>query len=342
MAFPYIFAEGFESGTNGLFDNDSGSLLDFPHYTTLARWGMAPYRGAYCMRVLLNGGTTTQYTEETGSFDFAAADRRFVRWYFYLGSDFTMADTDKFAMFNLESVAGATVIVAAGIDRSGSSIRLWYANTNSSTAQTIVIGTLDPPGNPNSCLRRWHHVELNMLIDSGAGNDGTIQGYYNDGAFGTTITALDQALSVDARFGVIGPDAGTSGTLLIDDVILDDLQIYSDRVRYPVNRWIVQADDHPMIGPGRVSVGVTGTGTDAVLSLYDTDGVPNRLEPIAVLRNVSANEFIPGHDVFDFSHGLYATLSGTNPQGFVSLEMGGLHSQGALITRGLKQGRPMP
>lgn len=343
MAFPWLFSEGFESGTDGLFDAevDTGSKLTFPHYSDLARAGLAPYRGAFALRVV-NSGTADAFVREDTGFDFAAADRRFVRWYFYLAPDFTMADTDKFAMFNLESVLDTTVEVAAGIDRSGANIRFWVAETNASAAQTMVLGTLTAPGTGTSALGRWYHAELNMLIDSGAGNDGTIAGFIDDAPVGSTITALDQGVSVDAKFGVIGPEAGTTGTLLIDDIVLDDAQIFRDRERFPMNRWVVQADDHPLVGSGKFSIAVTGTGTDAVLSLYDSDGVPNRLEPIAVLRNLTANEFVPGHDIFEVHHGLYTTLSGTAAQAFLSITRGGAVSQAALVSRGLRNGGPKP
>ena len=95
---------------------------------------------------------------------------------------------------------------------------------------------------------------------------------------------------------------------------------------------------------GEFSAGVTGTGAtgNCVLTLYDTDGVPNGLEPLAILRNTAANEFIPGHDVFQVSHGLYCTLSGTNAQAFFSINRGGLWSDATIINYGLKKGGVSP
>jgi hypothetical protein len=174
-----------------------------------------------------------------------------------------------------------------------------------------------------------------MLIDSGAPNDGTIAGFINDGTVGSTITALDQGVPVDAKFGVIGPDAGTSGTVLIDDIVVDDLQIYANRERFPLNWHVTAVDDHPIIGPGRFSAAVTGSAANGVLNIYDSDGVPNRLEPIAVLRQGGGTgEFIPGHDVFEVRHGLYVTTSGTDVQAFISIERGGMRSASALVVHG--------
>jgi hypothetical protein len=143
---------------------------------------------------------------------------------------------------------------------------------------------------------------------------------------------------------VIGPDAGTSGTVLIDDIIYDNTgQIYRDKQRYRTqNAHIYQASDHPIIGPGRFACAVTATGTDGVLSLYDSDGVPTNLTPIAVIRNVSANEFTPGHDIFTVDHGLYTTLSGTGAQAFISIERASAVSDATVLSRGRATGKPQP
>ena len=336
------FAENFELGTRGAFDGetDTGSLLDFPHYTELARSGHAPYRGAYCMRLRL-AGATDAYVQEDSAYDLAAAAVHFTSAYFYLGKNFVMADTDKFALFNLESVADTTVIAACGLDRSGTDIRLWFAATNASAAQTIVLGTMA------QAVNKWYHVELRLDIDAGGGNDGTIDGYLNGVAFGSQITGIDQGAGVDAKWGAITVDAGTSGTLLLDQIqltIAGGTQIYPYRERYtPQNRWGGKfAQDHPIIGPGEFSAAVTGTGTNAVLTLYDTDGVPNGLEPIATIRNVSANEFVPGHDVFRVNHGLYYTVAGTNAEPSFSITRATNMSDGSLINYGQHKAKVSP
>ena len=84
MAFPYIFKANFEGGTNGEWDSesDTGSRLDFPHYSELARIpGLAmPYRGARCMRVDLTTGQTNDHTVTEGDIDIAdGAQRRTCR-----------------------------------------------------------------------------------------------------------------------------------------------------------------------------------------------------------------------------------------------------------------------
>ena len=335
MAHPFIASYGFETGANPM-TAASGSLIDYPHYTLLANSKETPYRGAYCFRIKLAGGTTSQFLREDTAFDdLDNGVTRWLRWYFFLAKDFAMADSDKFSMFEAESTLNTTTEAAAGILRDGSNINFWYNETTAAASpSTITLGTT------TTALGKWFHAELKIVLSSGG--TGTIDGYIND-VVGTQITTLTQSDIVDAKFGAIGPDAGTSGTLLIDDIIYDDGQIYRDRVRYrQPNAQIIHASDHPIIGPGKFAIAVTGTGTDAVLSLYDTDGVPTRLEPFAVIRNVSANEFVPGHDIFEVSYGLYTVMSGTGPQAFVSLDCGGVWSDGTVINRGLKQGAPRP
>ena len=333
MAYPYLFEENFEDGTKGLFntETDTASILDFPHYTELARAGMAPYQGAYAMRVKLNGGTTSGYLIESDGFDTAAAGTVYVRFHFYIGKDFAMADTDKVMLFDLESTLNTTSEVACGLIRSGTSINFWVSETASATAVTLTLGTT------TTALGKWYQVELKALIDSGVGNDGTIDSWVN-GTPLTQITALDQGAVVNARIGAIGPDAGTSGTLLFHRPMADDGRIYPEIVRFgALNFRSTALNNHPIVGPGKFAIGFTSGGTDGVASVYDTDGVPNELTPAVKLRNVTALESVPGHDIFEVQHGAYVVISGTTaPDVYFSIEQGGMLSEAGYVNRGLK------
>ena len=349
MGYPYLFIETFEGADEGVFtaETDGDSILDYPHFTELARHKQLPWRGAYCMRIRPAGGTASAYVQENDSFDTAAAGTIFIRFYVYLGSNFAMANADKFSLMELESVVDTTTEVACGLDRSGSDIRFWFNETAAAAgATTKVLGTT------TTALGKWYCFEIKALIDDGAGNNGTIDGWVNDGSAGAQIATLDQGAIVDAKFGVIGLDATTTGTILMDCIIADELQVFSDTERFkPLNQWLpcstagggsTTAEYHPVIGSGRVAVAVTSTASDGVLSLYDTDGVSTRLEPIAVIRNTVASALTPGDHSYEFSFGLYATLSGTNVQAFVSVERGGLWSEGALITYGHATHKVLP
>ena len=335
MAFSYVTSGGFEAGANP-FTASSGTLLGYPHYTELARQGMAPYRGAYAFRIQLAGGTTAQFIREDTAFDdLDNGVTRFFRWYFYLGKNFAMTDADKFSMVEFESTLNTTTEVAAGIQRTSGNIEFWYNETAAAASpSTIVLGTT------TSALGKWFSAELKIVLSSGG--SGTIDGYINDVA-GAQIGSLTQSDIVDVKLGVIGPDAGTSGTILFDDYIYDDAQIYKDKARYEAqNRRVVFTNDHPIIGPAKFSIAVTAVSTGGVLRMYDTDGVPTNLDGTIgpPLRPVSALEIVPGHDVFECRHGLYTVLTGSDTEASVSINRGGTWSDGALVSRGLTLGSP--
>lgn len=340
MAYPWVYTENFEGGsvTNSLFNSetDTAGILDIAHYTELARYGQAPYKGAYALRVRANGGTTAAYLFETDGFDVSADGEIYIRFYFFLGKDFQMADTNKFSMFEAESVANTTTEFACGLDRSGSNIRFWMGETSAASASTLTLGTT------TSVLNKWYCAELKAVIDDGAGDDGTLDGWV-DGTALTQITGLDQGAIVDAKLGFIGPDAGTKGTILYDNIIADDARIYPEAQRFNhANQQITNPHNHPMIGPGRFAIAVTGTSTDAVATVYDTDGIPDEATAAVLLRNVSANESVPGHDIFEVQHGAYITLAGTNPQAFLSIDCGGMLSAANYVDRGRKTKVPQP
>lgn len=321
------------------FTSISGSLIGVAHYTDLARYGMAPYRGSYALRVRLAGGTTSQYIQEDTAFDdWTANVTRFVRFYFYLGKDLVMADTNKFSLFEAESVANTTTEIAAGIIRTGANINFWVAETAAATAEVYTLGTT------TTALGKWYCAEIKGDLDNGVGNDGTIDAFIDDAAVGAQITALDQGVIVDARFGVIGPDAGTSGTILIDDIIYDDTQVYKDTFQYrQPNAFVKFLNDHPIIGRGKFAVAFTDSdATDQSLTLYDSDSAPSNLEPIAVLYAPTANEFVPGHDIFEVTRGLWTVLSAITGRAFISIEKGGVWSDGAVVARGIGQKTPSP
>jgi len=340
MSFPYTFQSNFGAGDKGLWDTevDTHTILDFPHYTELARYKLAPYRGAYCMRIKCEAGTTDAYLKEATSLDIAAAGVLYLRWYFCLGWDFSMVNADKLSMLELESVSDTTTVVAVGLQRTGTNIEVWWNLAQATAApSTYVLGTL------TSELGKWHCIEVRVDVDAGGGNDGTIDVWIDDGVAGTQIASLDQGAVVDGKLGLMGPDAGTKGTILFADFIADDAQIYADGNRFrALNQWVTNLNSHPLIGPGRFSLAFTDSSADGTATVYDQDGTATRLEPVVTLRNATAKDFVVGHDIFEVSHGAYIVMTGAAPQAYLSIEQGGMTSQDAYINRGLKNGRPMP
>ncbi len=334
MGYPWIFEANHESGDNSEWDAeiDSESVLDFPHYSELARHGMAPYRGAYCVRITL--GDTAAHTLRGDAMNIAEDATAFFNYKLYLGKDlkFTADDDILLVLFEEteDTTTGATLFLRMIASTDVISLALGENETiNTTTLAEIKRG-------------QWYDVEVKMKADTqGAG---TLDLYLNKGINSRiSITSVTAAPIVDVLVGVQGGLTTTTGTILFDDVRFDTAQIYGDLERYrPTNVHVTAVADHPLIGPGSFAVAITGTSTNAVLSLYDSDGVPNRLEPFAKIRNLTANEMVPGHDIFDVNHGVYATLTGTAAEAFFSIEKGGLHSDGAIINRGLANGRERP
>ncbi len=330
---PVDFASGFERGTNGEWssETDTGSLLDFPHYTELARFRLTPYRGAYAMR-FLPAGATDAFVVRTETI--AASATWAVRVYVRV-DQLTMANSDRFSLVELQAAADV-VEAAMGIQRTAGGVYQWWCGENGGAAtiraQDLVQG-------------QWTHLEMTGTVDSGAPNDGIIRFYVDDGQVGANITAVDQGAIAEIQVGGMGLDAGTTaGRILYDNFVAADTQVFRDRERFLVHHHTYFTQDHPIIGPGKFSIAATGTGATGttVATGYDSDGVDQNLEPIFVLRNTAANEFIPGHDVFTVSHGLYLTLAGTAAQAFISVDRAGIRSEGGYVTRGIRQGKPVP
>ncbi len=248
----------------------------------------------------------------------------------------TLAASDRFSLVELQS-AGDVVEAAMGIQATAGGVLQWWCGENAASA-TIRAQNMGGQG-------VWTHLEMTGTLDSGVGNDGILRFYVNDGQVGANITTLDQAAIAEIQIGGMGMDAGTTaGRILYDDYIADDLQIFRDRERFMLHHRSHFAEDHPIVGPGKFSIAATGTGATGttIATGYDSDGVDANLEPIFVLRNTAANEFIPGHDVFTVSHGLYLTLAGTAAQAFISVDRAGIRSEGGYITRGIREGKPVP
>jgi hypothetical protein len=320
MAFPYLVNEDFSTGTLGDFDTetDTAGIIDFPHYRTLARWGLAPFQGAYCMRALLTGGTTSGYVIETGGYDVAADGSIFTSFMFLLGHDFTMADTDKLMLHDLESTLNTTSEIACGLIRDGANINFWFSETAAAAAQTFTLGTLAGAGDPMSCKNRWFHVELAVVLDDGGTNDGTINAYINGKEVGSQITGLDQAAIVNGRLGAIGPDAGTKGTILFDRVIADDARIYPPKERFPVIVNLTESR-HVFVGPGDIaSAALLTVGASNVMRLWDTD-VANIDDEQGFKTELNVDVHLAVEGPLHFDRGCYVQLSGTAPRGQVIL-----------------------
>lgn len=315
MAFPFLSQNNFETGTLGGFDSetDTETRLDYPHYVELARTpGLPmPWRGAYCMRVkLANDGTPADaYVQETGSWDTAASGTIFIRFMFYVSNDIVMADADEFAVLQLWS---GTNTVEAGV----------YVNYTTANGLRLGIGETSATSFLPLTTGAWHTVEIKAVIDSGVGNDGTLDGWLDNAAF-TQVTALDQDAITSGVLGVLSQDAGTTrGHVFFNDVISDDARIGSPVERFP-QPYLMTASGHAFVGPGEICDVqlLSGAATDNVLQIYDTDTAytTDASNIVLEMKNTANNQVV---DISDLGRcvkrGCYVSMTGTNPRAIIS------------------------
>ena len=331
MSFPNLVDETFDQGDRGNFDSetDASSILDFPDYAVLARQGLAPWRGAHALRLALNGTATADITE-TGGFDTAQASTIQVWFPVCIGADLSLTAGDTVILFALQS-AGPVNEVVFGVRNSGGVYELFAGETGA--ANTLAITRSN---------KRWYQVELSCTINS------TIDFYIDGAPVGAQITGLSQAAITQGQLGAIsGTAAGNAGTILIGGIIADDTRIYP-REQFPQDTLWVTRDINAFVGPCYIDdVILTGTGTNAVLTILDTDiysstGIGFSREPAVYVRNVTANDQSPDLNVQrELKKGAYIQLTGTDPQAWVSIKSDGYNgvvkSHANYVDRGLRK-----
>lgn len=308
MAYPFIFHSNFEAGSNAEWDSesDTGSLLDFPHYTVLAKDSnsLMPYRGAYCMRNAL--GDTNDHVVVEGDIDIADAGTSYFRWYMGLSRDFSFTADDTFNVFELQQAGGTT------------EISVGFRVTNST--QLIEFGIGDGTA-PTSFTQwpgkgKWVCVELLATVSTGGAGVVTL---FIDGVQTNTLTSQTHAAAIGR--GVLGSQdtvATTLGTIYYDDFIQDDARLFPDPTRFPSSVNVVKTG-HIFVGPGHIDGAALNTlaATNETMLLYDTDvGSTSGAAPVAEL-DATAQTSISG-PLF-FQRGCYAVLGGTSPRGTVFL-----------------------
>lgn len=315
MSFPWIFESNFEQGTNGEWDTetDTGSKLDFPHYSTFVRRSdikTIPYRGAYCAMIDLSSGDTNDHTLTEGDIDIADAATRYFRWYMYVSNNFTATADDTFNIFELQQVGG-TVEQSVGM-RVTAATNVLEIGIGDGTAPTSFAAF--PRG-------RWVCVELLSTISTTGSGAMTL---FLDETSVIALTGQTQAAAVGQ--GVLGTQdtlSTTTGVILLDQFVMDDARIYGLPIRYPEDLFITKTC-HVFVGQGKIEnvTLLSGGAADNVLQVFDTD-VNNtnhvgrtKLE----LKNIAANETVdPAGVPVLVQRGAYVVLSGTNPRAIVKI-----------------------
>jgi len=310
MAFPYVFSSNFEAGSNAEWDleTDTGSILDFPHYTELARypWASAtPYRGSYCARIKQSGTADATLTE--GDIDISDGGTAYFRWYMNFLPDFTATADDTVNFFELQQ-AGGTIEQTMG-----------FRVVAATGAINLGIGDgIAPTSFDTEALTRneWHCIELLSTISTAAAGAMTL---WVDGRQAAALTSLTQAAAVGQ--GVLGTQAAlgtTTGTLLFDLFDMDDGRIYPERERFPQIFNLLKTGQ-VFVGPGNIaSAALLTLSSGDTISLFDTDiaNVVNAQNFKVELKD-STNTGLEGPMFFE--RGCYAVITGTNPRGQVIL-----------------------
>lgn len=332
MAFPYIFEAVFEQGNNSEFDseNDTGTRLDFPHYSTLVNIENAPmpYRGAYCMRVQC--GDTNAHTLVEGDVDIADGATAYFRWYLFAASDFTAIADDTFSIFELQQAGGATTEMTVGM-----------RVTAATNALDIGIGDGTAPTSFVTFPRnKWVCVEILATVSTvGAG----VLTLFLDELQVATLTTLTQAAAVGTcEFGTKLTLSTTTGSLYFDQFVMDDGRVFGLPIRYPEQLYLTKTG-HAFVGAGTIENAslLSGAGTDCVLQIFDTD-VNNtnhtgrmKLE----LKNVTNNDIVdPAGVPVLVQRGCYVVLTGTTPRAMISIGAAqGYYSQGRIKQHAVKR-----
>lgn len=322
MSFPYLFESTFELGgvTEWTSETDVDAKLNVRSYVHLAKMpfvDFVPYEGAYAAHIDLSLGTNDAYLQEDTGFDTAANGDIAVRLYVWVGQ-LTMAASDRFTVFALQSGAG-TDEATIGIINNAGTIQWVFAETGA-TALGAATRTTDVIQNA------WHCLEMVCNIDAGGGNDGTLAAYVDGYQIGATITGLDQAVITQARMGAIGIDAGTTaGHLLFDAVVADDTRVGTLGSRFGAVRRVTKSG-HVALGPGRLrAAALFAAAAGDTLTLWDTDraDVTDQSRIIyGPIQNTGVQDTFRDFNkgMLYFTRGVYAELAGTTPRASITVD----------------------
>lgn len=315
----FSFEEGFEGGNKGAFDgteSDSGARLDFPGPAQLAEdgYGVAPHRGAYCMRVDLEKNTTDAYVVADTGFDIAADGSLYGRFEFLLSPDFACGnDGDEVDIFALIATATEEAVLSvARVDPDG--VVLALRETGAGTNFPYVkcpIGV-------------WNCVEWFADIDNAGNNDGSVTVWFNGAKL--RITNLDQGAITSARYGAMGQGGNFSGSIYFDDIYANTSRLYPMDGPADMNAdldgetLVMTKSGWAFCGPGSVSQlqMIAGSGATGIAKLYDTAELTRSLHQLkdqitAAQGTIAYSE----HQGVSYNSGCYVELSGTDAMALV-------------------------
>jgi len=322
-SWPPTFEENFELGTRGGYDSetDSEGILNFRHYSWLARYdttivgAIAPWRGAYCMEIVLGGDANDHTLIEAAVV--ANTKLSYDRFYFFLGKNFTATADDTLNIFERQSAAAVQGVIGLRI-------------TAATGAVEIGTGKVAPTAFATSLLQRgrWYCLELEVDVETGGTGKTTL---YVDGTQVAQVTTITHIALTTSAIGVRNALSTTSGHMFFDCVVMDDNgtdasagRAYPMSDRYPETVLVTQST-HLALGYSEL-LNVTllpGAATNNVLKIYDTDVANTNDESnvCAILYNLTASE--PPIDLADVpltvKRGAFIQLAGTNPRALIHI-----------------------
>jgi hypothetical protein len=356
MGWPYRFVSNFESGDMTEWDQQEGAdisgILDVAHFTQL--WqdqptmsGAAPWKGAYALRAKTAAATTDPgYVEDQTLGVMSVGDNAFIRFRCFVGTD--VANSGSAAdqgIFELDS-AGA-VEVSFGI------------KVAADDTVTFGVGKLTPATavGGNITKGQWYTCELDVNIASGSAGD--ITAYVTPEGANTvkdtsvTISSSNNAAVTKTRIGMTQNVANVSGTILIDDFIMDvnadppaggttaRLHTGPDRWQNPI---LLNKSGFAFVGPGKIcGVSLIGDAlsegtpsSDDFLRIYDTDFMRtdgtdggflvDESSAKLILRCTAAGEVVESiNSPFNISKGCFVhlgaeTTNDTSPRGMINVQ----------------------
>lgn len=339
MAFDFLFESNFEAGTSAEWDSetDSGTKLDFPHYSDLARIpGMeVPFRGAYCMRWTAVAGDANPHYVKEGDLDISDGGTAWLRFYLFIGTDFKATADDIFNIFEWQKA-----------DSTPEAVISLKITASTDLVQIAIADGIAASSNWNSISKGvWHCIEAKNKTDTS--DSGTLD-LIVDGGTLTSLSTIDSSAAV--THGTLGPQdlaSTTTGTLLFDQFVFDDGQIFPIDRRFPETLTLTKTS-HVFVGPGRIDniTLVSGTSSaDHRIQLWDTD-TANTNDATAVkmeIANTAAKEIVdPAGMPVDILKGAYVVISGTEetsgPRAVVQIGRASAYSVGRMKEYGIKRG----
>jgi hypothetical protein len=298
-------------------DVDSDSKYTVDHFKTLVTQlgeypEAFPYRNAYAGHIDLSKPTTTTtaYAQDT-SWATTIGNTVWATLWFMLTGNLTMATSDRFTMFSLQS-AGPVDEATLGIINNAGKIQMIAAqagNTAVGAASRQAEVTRD----------EWHRAELSLAVAAGTG---VIQAFLDGYQVGANITTLTNANVTQSRLGA----TEITGAALQGHLLYGPLIQTATRLGGFGNRWsntvTMTRSGFAALGNGQLA-GVSllpGAGTDCTCTVYDMDILPLRMlsDPLApVLANTTAS--VPVTYMFPvgtgwFTRGVYVRMTGTAPR----------------------------